>query len=172
MTGSRGGTYLASAYSPHSRPMPDCLKPPKGIWGSIVFTQLTQAEPAFRPCATRSARWMSFENTAAASPYVVSFAAAITSAEHAQRAHHQEGAERQRTLLCVERNDDANGPEDLLADDAHFRLDVREDRRPDEQALVTVPLSPEVDRGTVLLAGVDVAHDALQDAINTDARRG
>jgi hypothetical protein len=68
--------------------MPDCLKPPKGIWGSIVFTQLTQAEPAFRLCVTRSARWMSFENTAAASPYVVSFAAAITSAERAQLAHH------------------------------------------------------------------------------------
>ena len=63
--------------------------------------------------------------------------------------------------VVLELDDDADGPEDLLAHDLHVRLDVREDRRLDEEALAAVAVAAEVHFRTVLLAGVDVGHDAL-----------
>ena len=67
-------TYFAKAYSPNSRPIPDCLNPPNGICAFKILQQLTQTVPAFSLWATPRARLMFCEKTAAARPYIVSLA--------------------------------------------------------------------------------------------------
>lgn len=64
-------------------------------------------------------------------------------------------------LLILELGDGADGTEDLLLHDLHVGADVAEDGRLDEVALVTVSLTTGLECGTLLLAGLDVAHDAV-----------
>lgn len=61
-------TYFARAYSPSSRPIPDCLYPPKGTCACSWLTQLTQAVPAWSLWAVSMARFKSCVKTAAARP--------------------------------------------------------------------------------------------------------
>lgn len=61
-------TYFDRAYSPSSRPIPDCLYPPKGTCACSWLTQLIQAVPAWSLCAVSMARLMSCVKTAAARP--------------------------------------------------------------------------------------------------------
>lgn len=68
-------------------------------------------------------------------------------------------------LVVVELDHDADGAEDLLLDDAHVLLRVREDRGLDEVALVAPALATELHRGTLLLARVDELHDTLQSGL-------
>ena len=64
----RHRTYFINAYSPSSRPTPDCLYPPNGTFTFSVLTQLTHAVPASSLCANSIAFVMSLVNTAAARP--------------------------------------------------------------------------------------------------------
>ena len=68
-------------------------------------------------------------------------------------------------VVVVELDHDADGAEDLLLDDAHVLLRVREDRGLDEVALVAPALTAELHRGTLLLARVDELHDTLQSGL-------
>ena len=60
-------------------------------------------------------------------------------------------------LLILELGDGADGPEDLLLHDLHVLGDVGEDRGLDEVALVTLAVTTDLDLGTCILAGLDVA---------------
>lgn len=64
-------------------------------------------------------------------------------------------------LLGGELGDSANGAENLLTHDLHVGLDVGEDGGLDEVALVAVALATDLDSSTLLLTGLDVAHDAV-----------
>ena len=66
-------------------------------------------------------------------------------------------------LLVLELDHDADRAEDLLADDAHVWLAVGEDRRLDPVALGTVTVATGSERRTLILARLDVLHDALKD---------
>lgn len=67
-----------------------------------------------------------------------------------------------RILLILELLDRADRSEDLLLDDLHVLIDVGEDSRLDVVALVAETLATGDHLGTVLLAGLDVAHDAVK----------
>lgn len=71
-------------------------------------------------------------------------------------------AELDGLLLGGELGDGADGAENLLLHNLHVGLDVAEDGRLDEVALVAVAVTTNLDGGTLLLAGVDVAHDAVK----------
>ena len=73
--------HFSSAYSPNSRPIPDCWYPPNGTLGLKVLMQFTHRVPALSLCAVSMARLMFCENTAAARPYTVSLAWWTTSAK-------------------------------------------------------------------------------------------
>jgi len=60
-------------------------------------------------------------------------------------------------LLSLELGDRAHWAEDLLLDDLHVLGDVGEDRWLDEVALVTCAVTTDLDLGTCVLAGLDVA---------------
>lgn len=64
-------------------------------------------------------------------------------------------------LLCLELGDGAHGAEDLLLHDLHLGRHAREDGGLDEVALVTVALAARLDDGALLLASLDVLHDAV-----------
>lgn len=64
-------------------------------------------------------------------------------------------------LLGLEPGDGANGTEDLLLHDLHLGGDAGEDGGLDEVALVAVALATRLDGGTLILTGLDVAHDAV-----------
>lgn len=64
-------------------------------------------------------------------------------------------------LLVLELGDGADGAENLLLHDLHVGTNVREDGRLDEVALVTVAVTANLHSGALLLAGLDVAHDAV-----------
>ena len=64
-------------------------------------------------------------------------------------------------VLVLELDDDTDGAEDLLLDNLHVRLDVGEDGRLDEVALGADTGTAVVERRALLLARLDVAHDAL-----------
>ncbi len=70
-------------------------------------------------------------------------------------------AELDGLLLGGELGDGADGAEDLLLHDLHVGADVGEDGGLDEVALVAVALAAGLDLGALLLAGLDVAHDAV-----------
>lgn len=67
-----------------------------------------------------------------------------------------------RLLLGLELGDGADGAEDLLLDDGHVLGDIREDGGLDEVADVAVAATTGGHGGTGLLAGIDVAHDAVE----------
>ena len=48
--------YPSSACMPSSRPKPDCLKPPNGVWTRTELFELTDSTPVSSARATRSAR--------------------------------------------------------------------------------------------------------------------
>ena len=64
--------------------------------------------------------------------------------------------------LILELGDGDNGAEDLLLGDLHFGSDVGENGGLDEVALGTVALTTQGDSGTLVLAVVDVLHDAVE----------
>ncbi len=64
-------------------------------------------------------------------------------------------------LLSGELGDGADGAENLLLHNLHVGADVGEDGGLDEVALVAVALTTSLDLGTLVLAGLDVAHDAV-----------
>src|SRR5712671_3957096 len=64
-------------------------------------------------------------------------------------------------LLIVKLDDHANWPENLLLDNAHVRPCVGEDGWLDPVALCAVLLASKVHLCALLLARVDVIHDAL-----------
>ena len=64
-------------------------------------------------------------------------------------------------LLILELGDGADGAEDLLLHDLHVGLDISEDGGLDEVTLVAVALTTSDNGGTLLLTGVDVAHDTV-----------
>lgn len=70
-------------------------------------------------------------------------------------------AEPDGLLLGRELGDGADGPENLLLHDLHVVRDVGKDGGLDEVALVAVALAARDDGGAVLLARLDVAHDAV-----------
>lgn len=70
-------------------------------------------------------------------------------------------AELDNLIFGGELGDSADRAEDLLPHDLHVRLDVGEDGGLDEVALVTVALAANLDSSTLLLTGLDVAHDAV-----------
>src|SRR6201999_1053249 len=55
--------YLSRACSDRSRPNPDCLNPPNGVWALSASTVLTDTVPARSAAATRCARERSFVQT-------------------------------------------------------------------------------------------------------------
>ena len=65
-------------------------------------------------------------------------------------------------LLCLELGDAADGAKDLLLHNLHVFLDVGEDCGLNEVALVALALAASLDGGTLVLAGLDVAHDAIE----------
>lgn len=64
-------------------------------------------------------------------------------------------------LLGGELGDGADGAEDLLLHNLHVGANVGEDGGLDEEALVAVTLTTDLDSGTLFLARLDVAHDAV-----------
>lgn len=70
-------------------------------------------------------------------------------------------AELDGLLLGGELGNGADGAENLLLHNLHVRLDVAEDGRLDKVSLVTVALTTNLNSGTLLLAGLDVVHDAV-----------
>lgn len=64
-------------------------------------------------------------------------------------------------LLGLELGHGADGAEDLLAHDLHVRGHAAEDGGLDEVALVAVAAAARLERGAVLLAVLDVAHDPV-----------
>ncbi len=60
-------------------------------------------------------------------------------------------------LLGLELGNGAHGTEDLLLHNTHLLGDIREDGRLDEVALVTFALTADLELGTCVLAGLDVA---------------
>lgn len=64
-------------------------------------------------------------------------------------------------LLSLELGDDDDGAEDLLLDDLHVGLDVGEDGGLDEVAGLAVADTTGEDVGTLLLAALNVVHDAV-----------
>ena len=67
----------------------------------------------------------------------------------------------QRTFFILELDHDTYGPEDFFFDDLHIRLGIREDSWVDEIPLITAAVAAIMNRCTIFLAGIDVAHDAL-----------
>jgi hypothetical protein len=63
--------------------------------------------------------------------------------------------------LVLELGNSADGAENLLLHDLHVGADVGEDGGLDEVTLVTETLTTDLDGGTLVLAGLDVAHDAV-----------
>ena len=63
--------------------------------------------------------------------------------------------------LVLELADGADRPEDLLLHNLHVRANIAKDGRLDKVPLVAVALSANFDGGALLLAGLDVAHDAV-----------
>lgn len=61
----------------------------------------------------------------------------------------------------LELGDRADRAEDLLLHDLHLGSHVREDGRLDEVALVAVALTTSLNRGTLVLTGLDVSHDTI-----------
>src|SRR5438046_10673531 len=95
-------TYLTSMYSsiPYlepSRPIPDCLTPPKGATSVVIKPVFTPTIPYSSASATRQTRPMSREEKYDASPNSVRLASWMTSA------------------CDVKRNNGATGPEDPYA---------------------------------------------------------
>lgn len=68
-------------------------------------------------------------------------------------------------LLSLELGDGANWAEDLLLDNLHVLGDVGEDGWLDEVTLVTLAVTTDLDVGTSLLAGLDVAGKMLVFAV-------
>lgn len=71
-------------------------------------------------------------------------------------------AEGNDLLLVLELGQGGDGTEDLLTHDLHVGLDVLENGGLDEVALVTVALTTCQDGGTLILADLDVFHDAVE----------
>ena len=65
-------------------------------------------------------------------------------------------------LLILELGDGADGAENLLLHDLHVVADVGEDGGLDKVALVAVAVAANLDGGALLLAALDVAHDAVK----------
>src|SRR6266403_1307519 len=102
-----------------SRPQPDCLNPPKGSAASTTPWQLIHTEPASSRAASLCARLMSRGQAVAA---VVGDAQRLVHVLERDRAYHR--------------------PEDLLLEDLHRRVCVREYGWFDEVALVSAALAP------------------------------
>lgn len=102
-------------------------------------------------------------NTAAARPYVVSFAALITSIIIAARSIHGSVPRdyTERTVKVLKSDNDTNRTENLLPDDPHVRFNIGEECRIDEISLVPETITTEVNFGTFRFPGVDVRHDTL-----------
>lgn len=64
-------------------------------------------------------------------------------------------------LLILELGDGADGAEDLLLHDLHVGADIREDGGLDEVTLVAETLTTGQDGSTLVLTGLDVAHDTV-----------
>ncbi len=67
----------------------------------------------------------------------------------------------QRILVVFELDDDGDGPEYLLLDDAHVWMGVGENGRLDPVALISVALAAEVHGRAFFLARLDILHDTL-----------
>ena len=67
----------------------------------------------------------------------------------------------QYVFFILKLDDDANWPENLFLDDAHVWPSVREDSRLDPEALRSMPLASKVNLSALLLARIDVTHNAL-----------
>ena len=65
------------------------------------------------------------------------------------------------TLLGLELYDCSDRSEDLLPDDFHIRRAVRKDGWLNEVAFLSTTFPACADCSTLLLAGIDIAHDAL-----------
>lgn len=63
--------------------------------------------------------------------------------------------------LILKLSNGTDGAENLLLHDLHVVGDVGEDSGLDEVSLVTVALTTNLDSGTLLLTGLDVAHDTV-----------
>lgn len=63
--------------------------------------------------------------------------------------------------LVLELGNSADGAENLLLHDLHVGADVGEDGGLDEVTLVTETLTTDLDGGTLVLTGLDVAHDTV-----------
>ena len=71
-------------------------------------------------------------------------------------------ADGNRLFLGLEFRDGAHGAEDLLLHNLHVLGDVGEDGWLDEVALVALAVAADLDLGACVLAGLDVAHDAVE----------
>ena len=78
----------------------------------------------------------------------------------------------QRVGLVLKLDDDANWPEDLLLDDAHVWLSVGIDRWLDPVALRSMSLASKAHLGALLLARINVTHDALRCFTVRKSKRG
>lgn len=67
----------------------------------------------------------------------------------------------QYVVFVLKLDDDANRPENLLLDDAHVWPSVGKDSRLDPVTLRSMLLASEVNFGALLLARIDVTHNAL-----------
>jgi hypothetical protein len=66
------------------------------------------------------------------------------------------------TCFVLELDYNTDGTKDLFSDYLHIRLRISEDRGLDKEALVAEALASQMDCRTLLLPGVDIAHDALE----------
>lgn len=69
------------------------------------------------------------------------------------------------TIFVLELDHNTDRTENLFLDNPHFRLGMGEDRGIDEETFISETVASVMDRRTLFLAGIDVAHDALEGTI-------
>src|ERR1700722_9002259 len=123
----------------------------------------TQAVPAFNLFATRIALLMSLVKTAAARPYIVSFACLSTSGtkKTIYSTTFTTTRTRKLTFLILKPNHHSNRPEDLLLHDTHVGLGIGEYGRFYKVAFCAMPLPTCAEHSAVGFPGGYVRHDAL-----------